>query len=336
MQELRLNKHEAQYMYYINSLLELDSSDKDVKLVYDIRFLTPFVGALVASFLNTQGYHVTSEILDIGNQSVSYARNNNFFHFAESEKNINNRNANYSGSFTPIMKTPLDTYRRLEDNIVENISKRIANVLSAGNSEVCRILEYIISELFRNIPEHSMCSEGWHCSQHWVHDNYIDAEIALIDYGIGFKESLNFTGKFQVLNDVEAIQLALEPGITAGIVDRSHLRGGENPAYLNSGYGLYAITEICKALGGQYVIVSKGAIATKNGIERLKGNLVFPGTAIKIKLSIPNNLSYDTFYSKLQEIIKKGQHSSKSIEGAINIASPKSRSLGNHSNHTAR
>lgn len=330
MQELRMDRHEAQYMYYINSLLELDSSDKDIKLVYDIKFLTPFVGALVASFLNSQGYHVISEINDEGKQSASYAKNNNFFHFAESDKNIDNRNKEFSGSFTPIMKTPLDTYHRAEDNIVENVSKKISNVLSAGNDEVYRILEYIISELFRNIPEHSQCLEGWHCSQHWVHDDYIEAEIALVDYGIGFKESLSFAGKFQVLNDVEAIRLALEPGITAGIVDKSHLREGEKTEYLNSGYGLYAITELCKALSGQYVIVSKGAIATKKGVECLKGNLAFPGTAIKIKLRIPNNLSYDAFHSILQEIIKKGQYSSKSIEGAINIASPKSRSMGNY------
>lgn len=330
MQELRLNRNEAQYMYYINSLLKLDSNDNDVKLIYDIKFLTPFIGALVASFLNNQGYRVISEINDEGKQSASYAKNNNFFHFAESDKNINNRNTEFSGSFTPIMKTPLDTYHRADDNIVESVSKKISNVLSAGNDEVYRILEYIISELFRNIPEHSQCFEGWHCSQQWVHDDYIEAEIALVDYGIGFRESLNFAGKFQVLNDVEAIRLALEPGITAGIVDKSHLREGEKTEYLNSGYGLYAITELCKALSGQYVIVSKGAIATKKGIEYLKGNLVFPGTAIKIKLRIPNNLSYDTFHSILQEIIKKGEHSSKSIEGAINIASPKSRSMGNY------
>ncbi|MCY7184587.1 hypothetical protein [Streptococcus gallolyticus] len=330
MQELRLNRHEAQYMYYINSLLKLDSNDKDVKLIYDIKFLTPFIGVLVASFLNSQGYHVISEINDEGKQSASYAKNNNFFHFAESDKNINNRNTEFSGSFTPIMKTPLDTYHRAEDNIVESVSKKISNVLSAGNDEVYRILEYIISELFRNIPEHSQCFEGWHCSQQWVHDDYIEAEIALVDYGIGFKESLNFAGKFQASNDVEAIRLALEPGITAGIIDKSHLREGEKTEYLNSGYGLYAITELCKALSGQYVIVSKGAIATKKGIEYLKGNLVFPGTAIKIKLRIPNNLSYDTFHSTLQKIIKKGEHSSKSIEGAINIASPKSRSMGNY------
>ena len=330
MQELRIDRHEAQYRYYINSLLELDPTDKEVKLIYDIKFLTPFVGALVASFLNSQEYHVISEINDEGKYSASYAKNNNFFHFAESDKNIDNRNKDFSGSFTPIMKTPLDTYYRAEDNIVENVSKKISNVLSAGNDKVYWILEYIISELFRNIPEHSQCLEGWHCSQHWVHDDYIEAEIALIDYGRGFRESLNSTSKFQVLDDVEAIRLALEPGITAGIVDKSHLREGEKTEYLNSGYGLYAITELCKVLKGQYVIVSRGAIATKNGIEYLRGNLVFPGTAIKIKLRIPNKLSYDTFNSILQGIIKKGQHSSKSIKGAINIASPKSRSMGNY------
>lgn len=327
MQKLILDKPDFKYMEYMYELLNLDLDDHDISIKYDLKFATPYVTLLIASYLNHHKYNVNFEIGEFGRCSESYARNYNFFHFAEGSLDLNERNTNYSDKYTPIMKSILSSYSRQSENIVENIANKIAKVLSCEHENIKKIFFYIVFELFRNIPEHSHCFEGWHASQCWMHDEYVEAEIAIIDYGIGFKESLNFKEVLNVSNDIEAMEFALKPGITGGIFEKSHLREGEEEEYLNSGYGLYIVTELCKVFKGHFSIISKGAIATKKGIKSLKDKLIFPGTAIKIRLQIPKDLTPEDFNEKLKIIISKGESISTQIEGAISTASTKSKSV---------
>lgn len=221
------------------------------------------------------------------------------------------------------MKTLLDDYFRGSDNIVEVIARKISKVLSCNNNEIESIFTFVVSKLFRNIPEHSHSFEGWHCSQFWDHENYREVEVAIVDYGIGFKESLNFKdNRKKVATDIEAMEQALKPGITSGITEKSHLREEE---YLNSGYGLFIITELCKIFNGEVVIISKSAIKTNSKIESLENKLVFPGTAIKIKLQIDNDMTGSKFKEILKKIVDEGEKKAKIIPGAIVKASSKSK-----------
>lgn len=327
MQKFILNKPDYKYKEYVEELLKLDGKDKEVHIVYDLKFLTPFTGLLVSSFLNNQKFKVSHSVGESGTQSHNYAQNFNFFHFAESSTNIDERNTNYSGSYTPIMKTIMTNYFRGEENIAESISTKIAKVLSCNNGDIEEVFFYIIFELLRNIPEHSHSFDAWHCSQHWGHVDYIEGEIALIDYGIGYRESLNFKENRKIEDDVEAIKVALKPGITSGITESSHLREGEEESYLNSGYGLYVVTELCKKFNGSYVIISKSAIVTQKETSVLENGQEFPGTAIKIKIQVPKNLTKEKFQEKISDIVREGEKLSQSISGAVNTASRKSKSI---------
>ncbi len=325
MQYLKVDLPDYKYKEYIQRLLALDTSDKQITLFYDLKFMTPFVGVLISSYLNEHGFEVTHEVGTNGEKSVYYAKKNNFFHFAESSKNYEERNTSYTGTYTPIMKSVLIDYFRGAENISEGISNNIARVLSCSNDNAEAVFFYIISEMIRNIPEHSQCFNAWHSSQSWNHEDYIEGEFALVDYGIGFKESFNFKEVYNPSNDIEAMKLALKPGITSGITEKSHLRENEEADYLNSGYGLYIVTELCKKIGGQYIIISKSAIATNKGVKNLKNGKIFPGTAIKIRLRIPKNLTKEGFRRVLDEVVKSGELKSQTINGAIKIASCKSR-----------
>lgn len=325
MQKFILNMPEYRYKDCIKELLELDKTDKEVELEYDLKFLTPFIGLVVASYFNHHKFKVKSTISPEC-ESASYAKNNNFFHFTESSTNYDERNNNYSGKYTPIMKTLLDGYFRGPKNTVEIIAKKISKVLSCNNNEIESIFTFVVSELFRNIPEHSHSFEGWHCSQFWDHENYREVEVAIVDYGIGFKESLNFKdNRKKVATDIEAMEQALKPGITSGITEKSHLREEEEEEYLNSGYGLFIITELCKIFNGEVVIISKSAIKTNSKIESLENKLVFPGTAIKIKLQIDNDMTGSKFKEILKKIVDEGEKKAKIIPGAIVKASSKSK-----------
>lgn len=153
------------------------------------------------------------------------------------------------------------------------------------------------------------------------------AKIALIDYGIGYKKSLEFKGSHIVESDIEAMKSALKPGITGGITSASHLRENESESYLNSGYGLYVVTELCKKFKGSFIIISNSAIATQRNIGILDDGKSFPGTAIKVRVKVPNRLKKSEFQSMIKEIIEKGELISTSFEGAVNTASKKSSGI---------
>ena len=66
MQDLNINKPDFKYKDYIVDLLSLDMNIKDVRMIYDLKFLTPFIGLLISSFLYKHEYTVVSEIRDNG------------------------------------------------------------------------------------------------------------------------------------------------------------------------------------------------------------------------------------------------------------------------------
>ncbi|MGT2800352.1 hypothetical protein [Streptococcus marmotae] len=78
MQYIELNLPDHKYKDYVQKLLSLDMSDKNVNLLYDLKFMPPFVGLLVSSFLNEYGFKVTHEVGNVGKDSVHYAKNNIF------------------------------------------------------------------------------------------------------------------------------------------------------------------------------------------------------------------------------------------------------------------
>lgn len=51
--------------------------------------------------------------------------------------------------------------------VIENKAKLMANVLSKGNDPFKKWLKYILTEIMRNIPEHSGADAIWYCSQYW-------------------------------------------------------------------------------------------------------------------------------------------------------------------------
>lgn len=60
-------------------------------------------------------------------------------------------------------------------------------------------------------------------------------------------------------------------------------------------------------------------------MESLTKNKVFPGTAIKIKIRIPDDFTNTAFKDMLKEIADLGEKESRGIRGAIKEASSKSK-----------
>lgn len=111
-------------------------------------------------------------------------------------------------------------------------------------------IRYIMSELIRNVLEHSLSKYGAIVSaQYYKKSNTI--RIGIADTGIGIWQSINQS--YNPRNDLEAIRLALIPGITG----TTRREGGTEQ---NAGAGLFFIKSIASVNNDFFVIYSGKAM----------------------------------------------------------------------------
>ncbi|MFA5945820.1 MAG: ATP-binding protein [Patescibacteria group bacterium] len=111
-------------------------------------------------------------------------------------------------------------------------------------------IKYVVSEIVRNVLEHAHTPEGaFICAQYYRKSNRIGIGIA--DTGIGVLSSINHS--YDAKNDLEALQLALMPGIT-GTTKRE---GGTEQ---NAGAGLFFTKSIATVNRNHFVIYSGSAM----------------------------------------------------------------------------
>jgi len=98
--------------------------------------------------------------------------------------------------------------------------------------EQAKPIRYIISELARNVFEHSQSKTGViFCAQYYKKSNTI--RLGIVDRGVGIRETIGSI--YPAKDDLSAIQLALTPGIT-GTTRR--IGGTEQ----NAGAGLFFVS----------------------------------------------------------------------------------------------
>ena len=102
------------------------------------------------------------------------------------------------------------------------------------NPKQSETINHIVTELVRNVLEHSGSKYGAVlCAQYYKKSNAI--KIGIVDTGVGIKKTINFS--YPTPNDIEAIRLALTPGITG----TTKKEGGTEE---NAGAGLFLIKSI--------------------------------------------------------------------------------------------
>ncbi len=173
-------------------------------------------------------------------------------------------------------------------------------------------IRYIISELTRNVFEHSRSKIGAIlCAQYYKKSNTI--RLGIVDRGIGIKESLS--NSYHTGNDIEAIKLALIPGVT-GTTRRI---GGSAQ---NFGAGLFFIKSIAKTSRDFFMVYSGTGM-----FKLLKTNLKqkvrlyanpsrdkhsqsnnFPnwqGTVVGVDISLDSREEFNNLLVALRDIFQK-------------------------------
>lgn len=210
--------------------------------------------------------------------------------------------------------------------LLEQEAYRLGNILSSkvGQEEYGDLIGYSIFEMLRNIIEHSESEYIWFCAQAWPRIN--ELEIAIVDTGIGIKASIESNKYYHKdLSNVEAIQFALEPGVSKSYKKRkrNNLFLDEDP-YANSGFGLYVMHNLCRELG-EFKIISTGDSLTYRGETVKPKNCNFDGTAIGMRFRISDLSRIPDLRA---EIIRTGEELTRSKDYVIKDASTASKATG--------
>jgi anti-sigma regulatory factor (Ser/Thr protein kinase) len=111
-------------------------------------------------------------------------------------------------------------------------------------------IKYIVTELIRNVIEHAQTEQGAVlCAQYYQKSNAI--RIGIADTGVGIKATINES--WNAPTDLEAIRLALMPGITG----TTRREGGTDQ---NAGAGLFFIKSIASVNRDFFMIYSGNAL----------------------------------------------------------------------------
>ena len=205
---------------------------------------------------------------------------------------------------------------------VESQSKRLAETLIGQDTgDAFETLSYSIRELIRNVVEHAQTDRLGICSQYWPSKGR--AEVAIVDRGIGLKQSLESNPHIDASTDKQAINYALMPAVSGKAFKGASRRSSRGP-WANSGFGLYMTSRICRN-GGNFFIATGDTgmlLTTGKGGKRYFGASL-QGTAVR--MTVRTNL-VDGLKDSLARYREEGFEIQKKYSEIVSI-DPSSASL---------
>lgn len=183
---------------------------------------------------------------------------------------------------------------------VESQSKRLSETLAGANSgEVFETLSYSIREIMRNVVEHAQVDLFGVCAQYWPTKGR--AEFAIVDRGIGLRESIKENPHIDASTDKSAINYALMPAVS-GKAFKGARRLAKRGPWTNSGFGLYMTSRICRS-GGNFFISSgsTGMLLTNGKDGKRYYETSVSGTAVRMIIRTKNLDNLNTTLEKYRE-----------------------------------
>jgi len=205
---------------------------------------------------------------------------------------------------------------------IESQSKRMSETLAGTDSgEVYETLSYSIREIVRIVVEHAQVERFGFCAQYWPTKG--KAEVAIVDRGIGLRESIKANPHIDASTDKSAMNYALMPAVS-GKAFKGARRLEKRGPWTNSGFGLYLTSRICRN-GGNFFISSgsTGMLLTsgKDGKRYIATSL--SGTAVRMTIRTEN---LDSLSSALAKYRADGFEIQKKYQEIVSI-DPSSASL---------
>lgn len=181
--------------------------------------------------------------------------------------------------------------------ILESFAIEISSVLTQNyDVRLTEILRYSLREAMRNIVEHSHSKRFGFCAQFLPSLNIVS--FAVLDRGIGIKESLLDNPRLNLKSHLEAIKESIKPGISGKIYPGQKRKPKGD--WANSGYGLYMTSNICRK-GGSFFIASgdKGLYLSKEDEKVL--DIKIDGTALNLTINLNQENDLDEILKELRD-----------------------------------
>lgn len=237
-------------------------------------------------------------------RSGHYLERMGLFKFLQKESGMKIEEHEASGRFIPLtqIKTSSELSRFLTDMVP----------LLHLPPEHAEPIQYIVSELVRNVLEHASAKNGAIvCAQYHAKSNKI--RLGIVDTGVGIKKTINYSHPAK--DDLDAIQLALTPGITG----TTRKEGGTE---FNAGAGLFFIKSIAYVNqnffsiysgSGLYKLLKRDDSKTLRlyadpFLDRHSKGHSFPywqGTVVGVDISLSTNQAFTALLDLIRETYSK-------------------------------
>ncbi|MDO8518565.1 MAG: hypothetical protein Q7T11_00190 [Deltaproteobacteria bacterium] len=304
---MRLHLPNSAYLGNIDPFLrEFDPSNPDcLELTANKKWISvhPVIISMIASLgLSVSPDRIRCETLEA--KSKHYLERMGLFKILKIHSDMNIVEHEAAGRFIPL--TQIKTSAELSRFISEMIP------LLHLKTEQAQTIGYIVSELARNVLEHAQCENGAIlCAQYYKKSNAI--RIGIADTGLGIKATIGRS--HPIRDDLEALQLALTPGITG----TTRREGGTEQ---NAGAGLFFIKSIAAVNRDFFVLYSGTALyklLKKKPFKRLtlhadpfqdrhssENNLPgFRGTAVGIDITLDQTSEFSLLLHAIRETYGK-------------------------------
>ncbi|MEN6309230.1 MAG: hypothetical protein ABFD91_15905 [Anaerohalosphaeraceae bacterium] len=316
---------------FIRQLRGLPQADEYMIDFQDVRRIEPFGMLLVSSELQ----RCRSLLFESQFYARNYERNTYAGHmgfFKAFGLNFGNPPGHARGSsrYLPITLHDVNTLERdaalnhqvIGDHI-EQQSESMAQILTqtlGGN--LVDTLTYCFREIIRNIIEHSQSNQFGYCAQYWPTRSWV--EFAILDRGIGIRQSLSRNPYLQISSDRDAINLSLMPGISGTTFGNT--RPQSRDIWTNTGFGLFMTSRLC-GFGGSFFIASGSSALYLTPANRHYFDTDIHGTALRLCLKID---AIDAINQTLSRLRQEGRQMATNYgRGAVVDASVASTMLRN-------
>jgi len=260
----------------VNLLTQLDKKTINNIDLSELQWVSPLNILPISSLLfdlknNGYDFNINNPV----NLNVkSYLKTIKFFEGAHSHSYFN-LNKNYIPIIS-LLNSPTTIQNR--DKVLSSLLDILLEKIGCKRN-LLNPLTYALSEMFDNIWEHSETKYGWFLAQYYKNKNYID--ICFLDNGISIKGAYE-KRKIRVVNDVDAIQLALSGRSTKG---------------QERGFGLRTTKKLIteSLLKGEFLILSgKGGYYSNKENERFFNlNCDWKGTIVLLRVNkTKRNINY--------------------------------------------
>lgn len=239
------NLHAARNFFGHFDFFAVENVDRvEINLHPTWMHIDPLGLVMLAAWADWQKLHDRTVAVNNVGKNADYIWRMRLFDFVDTDYQPARQEHEEAGRFLPLRRVSTS------NDIREVVGSISALLHLEENPDSLAAVQYCVSELLRNVIEHSG-SEGGAiiCAQ-----NYVDADpgrvaIAVADCGIGIREHLGRVHGEALHDDLTALSLAMQPGVTGA---QPGLYGTPD----NAGAGLFITRSIAKGTGGYYLLAS--------------------------------------------------------------------------------